>query len=476
MTHRSAVCAGPLSRRSFLQVGSLGAAGLGSTGLGMSDLLRLRTAGAVDSAKAENAVIFVWLPGGAPHMETYDLKPEAPSDYRGEMRPIPTAVSGLDVCELLPLHAKTAPRYNIVRSIAHTFADHGGGHKKFLTGRDPREPVGFVNDYPMVGSVVAKCREQRRLGLPNYICGADNGRTQVDTFSFGAAYLGTAYTPFTFGGDPSSSDFKIQNLGVTKEVEDRLGDRMQLLSGFDNLRRRMERTDAMEALDKFNQQAISMLLNERTREAFDLSQESDALRDRYGRHAWGQRCLLARRLVEAGSSFVTMVLENPYLSGIPWLKEGTYNWDSHAVNCHMFHDLRVRLPIYDQAVTALVEDIYQRGLDRRVLVIVTGEFGRTPRINPAIGTQTGVMQPGRDHWPQAMSLLVCGGGMRTGQVIGSTNPKGEHPQDRPLQPSDLWATMYRHMGIDWRQAFLDHNGRPTTILPDGEPISELLPA
>jgi hypothetical protein len=471
MFQPAVTCSGPLARRNFLQVGSAGVAGLG-----LADLLRMRAEGATDSAKSDHSVIFVWLPGGAPHMETYDLKPEAPTDYRGEMRPIPTEVAGLDVCELLPLHAKMARRFNIVRSVAHTFADHGGGHKKFLTGRDPREPVGFVNDYPAVGSVVAKMREDRKLGLPNYICGADNGRTHFDTFSFGAAYLGTAYTPFTFGGDPSAADFKIQNLGVSRDIEQRLDDRMRLLGGFDNLRRSFDRTDAMQSLDKFNRQAIDMLLNDRTRTAFDLSQEPEGLRARYGKHAWGHRCLLARRLVEAGCSFVTMVLENPYISGVPWLKEGTYNWDSHAVNCHMFNDLRVRLPIYDQAVTALVEDIYNRGLDRKVLVIVTGEFGRTPRINPTIGSQTGIMQPGRDHWPQAMSMLLCGGGMRTGQVIGSTNRRGEHPQDRPLTPSDLWATMYRHLGIDWNHSFLDHNGRPMPILTDGEPIQELLPA
>ncbi len=471
MTHAARSCSGPVARRNFLQIGAAGVAGLG-----MADLLRLQAEGATDNAKADHSVIFVWLPGGAPHMETYDLKPEAPLDYRGEMRPIPTEVAGLDVCELLPLHAKTARQFNIVRSVAHTFADHGGGHKKFLTGRDPREPVGFVNDYPAVGSVVAKLRENRKLGLPNYICGADNGRTHFDTFSFGAAYLGTAYTPFTFGGDPSAPDFKIQNLGVSRDIEKRLDERKRLLGGFADQRRSFDRTDAMQSLDTFNRQAIEMLLSDRTRTAFDLSQEPEALRARYGKHAWGHRCLLARRLGEAGCSFVTMVLENPYISGVPWLKEGTYNWDSHAVNCHMFHDLRVRLPIYDQAVTALVEDIYARGLDRKVMVIVTGEFGRTPRINPTTGSQTGVMQPGRDHWPQAMSMLLCGGGMRTGQVIGSTNRRGEHPQDRPLTPSDLWATMYRHLGIDPNHSFLDLNGRPMPILTDGQPIQELLPA
>jgi uncharacterized protein (DUF1501 family) len=192
-------------------------------------------------------------------------------------------------------------------------------------------------------------------------------------------------------------------------------------------------------------------------------------------HVWGQRALLARRLVEHGASFVTMVMENPFQSGVAFPKDGVYNWDSHAVNCHIFNDAKIRLPLYDRAISALVVDIYQRGLDKKVLLIVTGEFGRTPRISYANGTQTGVRQPGRDHWPQAMSILVAGMGMRTGQVVGSTNAKGEQPKDRPLVPNDLWATMFHHLGIDYKNtAFLDHRGRPMPILSDGEPISELL--
>jgi hypothetical protein len=182
---------------------------------------------------------------------------------------------------------------------------------------------------------------------------------------------------------------------------------------------------------------------------------------------------LARRLVEAGCSFVTMVMENPYQSGLKYPKNGTYNWDSHAVNCHIFDDARLRLPIYDQAVTALVEDLHARGLTEKVLLIVTGEFGRTPRISTSPG-RDGNVWPGRDHWPQAMSMLLCGGGMRHAQVVGSTNAKGEHPQTRPLTPNDLWATVYRHLRIDPELTFPDHTGRPMSILPFGEPIPELL--
>lgn len=422
----------------------------------------------------EKSVIFIWLPGGPPHMETYDMKPDAPAEYRGLFNPISTNVSGLDVCELMPLHAKCADKYNIIRSIAHTFADHGGGHKRFLTGREPKTPTGFVNDAPAVGSIVAKCFENRNIGLPNYISGTHAGRAAVDTYSFGAAYLGPAYTPFNVPGDPSEADFTVKNVSLSPEFADRLTDRTSLLQSFDKMRRNIDETGLMQAVDKYDHQAIELLTSDNARRAFDLSEESEELKDRYGRHAWGYRALMARRLVEAGSKFVTMVMENPYTSGVTQIKNGTYNWDSHAVNCHMFDDARVRLPIYDRAITALVEDLHDRGLTDKVMLIVTGEFGRTPRVSNSIGTQTGIMQPGRDHWPNAMSMLVTGGGMRTGQVIGQTNAKGEEPKERPLTPNDLWATVYNHLGIDYERSFPDLAGRPMPILPFGEPITELL--
>lgn len=468
-THSGSRCCGPLSRRSFLTMGTLG---LG--GLGLADAFRLQAEAGKSETFRNKSVIFVWLPGGPPHMEMYDMKPDAPLDYRGEFRPIRTKVSGLDVCELMPMHASCADRYTIIRSVAHKFADHGGGHKRFLTGRDPKEPTGFVNDYPAVGSIVAKCRDDFDNGLPNYISGTEPGRAAVDTYSFGAAYLGPAYVPFNVPGDPSDPKFSVQNISMDPQVANRLDDRLTLVKGFDHLRREIDKSGLMSAMDRFQQRAVSLLTSEKARQAFDLSQEPDSLKARYGNHCWGQRSLLARRLVEAGCSFVTIVMENPYQSGLAMPQYGTYNWDSHAVNCHLFDDAKLRLPIYDQSVTALVEDLHERGLDRDVLLVVTGEFGRTPKINSQIGTQTGVMQPGRDHWPNAMSMLVSGGGLRMGQVIGSTTSKGEEPKERELTPNDLWATVYRHLGIDYTQAFHDHSGRPTTILPFGEPIAELL--
>lgn len=397
------------------------------------------------------------------------MKPDAPSDYRGEFRPISTTVPGLDVCELMPKLAGSAQQYNVVRSIAHEFADHGGGHKRFMTGRLPKTPTGFVNDAPAVGSIVAKMREHHRCGVPNYVAGTNNGRHGVDVYSMGAAYLGPSYTPFSVPGHPNDADFKVPNLQLSDRVSETLDDRQHLLRQLDNVRREIDNTGAMDAMDGFNRRALELLTSDAARNAFDLSQEPQQLRDRYGMHPWGQRALMARRLVEAGSSFVTMVMENPMRKGESFPEGVIYNWDSHAVNGHIFDDAKYRLPIFDQAISALVEDVHNRGLQKRVMVIVTGEFGRTPRISYSNG------RPGRDHWPSAMSLLIFGGGMRTGQVIGSTTSKGETPKDRPLTPNDLWATVYRHLGIDPGMSFPDHSGRPMPILPFGEAIPELLP-
>ena len=449
---------------------------MGVGGLCLPDLFRLRARAAESGSNvdSETSVIFVWLPGGPPHMDMYDMKPNAPAEYRGAFHPVSTNVHGIDVCELMPRHAQIADRYSVVRSVAHTFADHGGGHKRVMTGRIPKTPVDTVNDAPATGSIVAKCREGRHKGIPNYVSLNPGGRTG-DVFAQGAAYLGAAYLPFTVEGDPTSPQFSVPNISPIVSLSDRVTDRMSLLGSLDRIERQIDASRLMESMDRYQQRAVSMLTSDRAKKAFDLSLESDAVRDRYGRHCWGQRALMARRLVEAGVNFVTVVMENPYQSGVAQLKQGVYNWDSHAVNCHIWDDLKVRLPIYDQAVTALIEDIHQRGMDRKTLVLVTGEFGRTPRLENSTGSQTGVMQPGRDHWPQAMSLIMSGA-VNTGLVVGSTNSKGEHPADRPLTPDDLWATVYRHLGIDYTDSFPDYRGRPMPILASGEPISELIRA
>ena len=472
MNDGTSFCPGPVSRRSFMEIG--GAA----CGLGLAGLLEAKAKSVPSGLSGKDtSVIFVWLPGGPPHMEMYDMKPEAPKEYRGQFMPIKTKVPGMDVCELLPQHAKVADKFNIIRSIHHGFADHGGGHKRFLTGRKPATPTGTLNNTPCVGSMASAVLDGKRdtNGLPNYVVMGNGRVNSVDTFAFGSAYLGSHTHPFRISADPNAPNFKVENLTLERAVRDRLGDRASLLGGFDKMRRDVDASGLADSMDVFNQRALSMMTSQTVRDAFDLSKEKDAVRDRFGRHEWGQRAILARRLVERGVPWVTVVMENPYVSGIKMPKYGTYNWDSHAVNCHLYDDARRRFPIYDKVVTAMIEDLYARGLDKRVLLVVTGEFGRTPRITVRSGSQTKVDQPGRDHWPKAMSMLVSGGGMRTGQIIGTTNKKGEYPVERAMTPNDLWATVYEHLGVDYTHEFPDHAGRPMPMLPFGAPIPELAP-
>ena len=412
---------------------------------------------------ADTSVILIWLQGGPSHMETYDLKPQAPIEYRGECRSISTVAPGMDLCEYLPFHAKVADKFVLIRSIAHGFANHAAGAGRFLSGYNPRRLLDPLAQYPCLGPVVSKMLEGRRdPAMPRYVASAQN------VYGGGSASLGPTYLPFVVGGDPNAPNFKVNNLSLAPKVKDRLDDRRLLLTAFDHLRSEIDSSGLMKSIDKFNREAVILLTSEKAREAFDLSKEDPKLRDKYGRHKWGQRALLARRLVEAGSSFVTMQMQNP---GIPG---AIGNWDIHAVNGHLFDDIRARLPVYDRAIATLVEDIYDRGLDKKVMLIVCGEFGRTPRINPQKGARSKVVQPGRDHYPAAMSVLVSGAGMQTGQVVGSTTAKGERPKDRRLDPNDLLATVYRHLGIDYQEMVPDTSGRPVPLIPHGEPISELL--
>jgi len=444
-----------ISRRGFLQAGFLAMGGLG-----LSDVLRLRAA-AKETTNEDPAIILIWLQGGPSHMETYDLKPEAALDYRGEMNPIRTSVPGMDVCELLPMHARVADRFTIIRSISHGFANHAGGAGRFLSGRDPLRPLDPISQFPTLPTVVSRVKESRNVGVPNYVGSANR------VYGGGSSYLGESALPFVVARDPNDDNFSVPNLSMSGSLKDRLDDRVTLLKSFDEMQRDIDRNGSLASMDKFNDKAISILTSDKARNAFDISQEDPKTREKYGRHKWGQRALLARRLVEAGVTFVTMQMQNPRVDG------AIGNWDIHAVNGHLFDDTRARLPIFDRAIAALIDDIYQRGLDRKVMVVVSGEFGRTPRINPQKGTRSGVIQPGRDHWPGAMSVLVSGGNMRMGQVIGSTTSNGAYAKDNKLEPNDLLATMYRHLGIDYHASFLDHTGRPMPILPHGEPIREL---
>jgi hypothetical protein len=455
-------CHGPVSRRSFLTIGTLGVAGLS-----LGDVMRLRAAERKANAAPDTSVLFVWLAGGPPHLDMYDMKPDAPDEYRGPFRPIRTNVPGLDVCEHMPLHAKCADKYTIIRSISHTFNDHGGGSKRVMTGRIPKTPTETINDAPAVSTIVAKMREQIDVGLPNCISAVDGDKSPPNTYAQGAAYLGPRYLPFMLAGDPNKADFQIRNVSLDTSMSLRLDDRLRLQKGLDTLRRDLDSSGMMGAMDRYDQQALSLMASPQSRHAFDLSKEPASVRDRYGRHAWGQRALLGRRLVEAGCSFVTVVMENPHIQGT------FYNWDTHAVNHDNFKDMSLRLPRYDQAITALIEDLHARGLTDKVMLVVTGEFGRSPKISINNDPKKG-MRNGREHWPQAMSVLMCGGGMRHGQIVGSTNARGERPHTRPLTPNDMWATVYRHLGIDIEHTFPDPTGRPMVILPFGSPIRELI--
>ncbi len=460
-------CPGP-SRRDVLKFGSVAVAS------GVFAHRGVTSPGSPDHTTNDPAVIFVWLPGGPPHQDTFDMKPDAPAEYRGAFNPIKTNVTGIQICEHLPKLATVADKFSIIRSVAHKFADHGGGHKRFLTGRDPLQPAGFVTDTPMVGSMVAEVLKHKKAAVPNYINIVDGGRQNIDTFSFGSAYLGPQTHPFAVVGDPSEPKFEMKNMSLLPGTEDKLNDRLALLNTLDRPLAGADLHGTARGMDAMRGRALDLVGTDTARKAFDLSRESTKTRDRYGMHRYGQRALMARRLVEAGASWVTCVLENATPPGVAMKQNHSYNWDSHAVNCHIFEDTQYKLGFLDQAISALIEDLYNRGLDKRVLLVVTGEFGRTPKVEYSVGTQTKVTQPGRDHWPQAQSIVVSGA-CKTGVVVGSTTSKAEVPKDRPLTPNDLWATVFKHLDIDYNgTAFLDGTGRPMPMLPYGDVIGELV--
>lgn len=440
-----------IHRRSFLQAGFLGMAGLG-----LGELLRCRNRARAGSASPERrSCILLWLGGGPSHLDTYDLKPRAPIEIRGPYQPIATRVPGMHVCELLPRHAQTAHRYTLIRSCMHDFPCHFGGIQHVLTGYPAVLTGGGTRTsvYPEAGTVFKRVRGQSPDGPPSYVA-LDHRLEGV-----GPAYLGASYEPFIVPGNPNDPGYRVPNLSLPVEQMSLLQTRRALRGAFDCLRRDLDQSGVMRAMDSHDQEAMRLLASRDTERAFDLGQEELRVRERYGRTTSGQSFLLARRLVEAGVGFVTV--EAAYYAGV----DG--GWDDHAGVCNIFERMDRRLPVYDKALTALIDDIYDRGLDQNVLILALGEFGRTPLINTVDG------KPGREHWPWAMSILVSGGGMRMGQVIGSTDSRGERPTNRLLRPPDLLATLYRFLGIDPRLEFRDHTGRPRPILTDGQPIREL---
>jgi uncharacterized protein (DUF1501 family) len=455
------------SRRVFLRAGL---AGFGA--LTLPGLFRLR-ASAAESPAERTAVIIVWLRGGCSHLDTYDPKPDAPAEYRGPFNPIATSVPGLRLTELLPKQAAFAHRFAVLRSLAHTGGGHPSGSLQLLSG-DPDAQDKLKPVRPDLMTVAHYMRSGSPRPVPNYI--GVNPIVNYDNFTIaGPGYLGESYMPFVVGGDPNAPDFRVPNVGIADPARsERFAERADLRAKFDTFRRDFDRSGAAKAMDRFEAQAMSLLTSPAAARAFDISREPLKLRDRYGRNQWGQQLLMARRLVEAGVEIVTTTFDGPLCGRVA-------NWDDHAVNHHVFDALKYRAPFFDQAVSALVEDVYDRGLDRRVLVVVTGEFGRTPRISHVASSGGGVasapagtVQPGRDHWPRAGSMLFFGGGIKTGQVIGATDARGEDVTERRIGPHDFLATIYHHLGIDYKNVTIpDFTGRPHPIVEDGKAIAEL---
>lgn len=430
-----------VSRRGFLQLGVLG---LG--GLTLADLLRARAQGPDSPRAGQKGVILVYLAGGPSHIDMYDMKPDAPAEYRGEFRPMRTNVPGLDLCELMPLQATIADKLAIVRGV--TLAG-GHGSYEFHTGfRRAGRPV--------FGAVVSRLVGACRGGMPAYI--SLNGSSHAEFADpIDPAYLGAAYRPFV----PSGPDLRNLELGRGLTL-DRLADRKALLRSFDGLRRDVDAKGEMAGMDAFTAQALEMIVAPRVRDALDIRREPDRVRAGYGEA--GASFLLARRLIEAGVSVVTLAANFPKSTTDD---EVIGNWDTHRNN---FTSLRWKLPHYDRAVHALISDLHERGLSDDVAVLLCGEMGRTPRVGQSTGAMTSA--DGRDHWETGVALLA-GGGLRMGQVVGATDARGERPKSRPCTMQNLLATLYQVLGIDPGTVLPDHAGRPQYLIDDREKIAEL---
>ena len=439
--HDPSVCrCDGLTRREFLHLGVLSA-----LGLSLADLLRFQSAHAAGARSGkEVSCILIWLDGGPSHLETFDLKPDAPIEVRGEFKPIATSVSGIQICEHLPRTAQVMRDVALIRSVTHELGNHDTGSHYLLTGHRPTPVV----EYPSLGSVVAK--ETGFAGaIPPYIA------VPEAVLSARAGYLPGAFSPFSVGGDPSKADYRVRDLEAPEGVSfDRIDRRRAMQKTLDSFSRQVEEGTATKSRDAFYEQAYRLLTSPQAKTAFDLSKESTQVRERYGRGRVGTSCLLARRLVEAGARFVTVV-DN--------------GWDMHQQIFKAMPDAFFpgsgKLPTLDRAYSSLITDLRERGLLETTLVVLMGEFGRTPKIN-SLG--------GRDHWPRAGSVCFAGGGVKGGQVIGATDAYGETPADRPVRPEDLAFTILRLLGVDPSKEYTTSSGRPLKILAEGSFISELV--
>ncbi|HXG61721.1 MAG TPA: DUF1501 domain-containing protein [Planctomycetota bacterium] len=436
MTDFVSPCKGRPSRRTFLTVSAWG---LGS--LAAPKLLRARARGANPRA----SVLFVHLAGGPSHLETYDPKPDAPIEIRGPLGTVRTSLPGVRFGELLPEQARVAHRLAVVRSVAHDQTQHAGGDHIIQTGVPLRRAAGddeAAPEAPAVGSFVARFRGSGVRGLPAYVA-----VPRADRFA-GPHFLGAAYAPFETGGYPESDGFRVPALVLSKSLDRRrLEERLALRRRLEEGRLLDDPRGVAEGMDRFAEQAFEILATGRAEQAFNIHAEDRAVRERYGRTHFGQCLLLARRLAEAGVPFVTV--RDP-------------GWDHHA---DLVRGMRDRMPPVDRALAALVADVYERGLDRDILIVVTGEFGRTPRMNA---------DGGRDHWPGAYSVVFSGGGLKVGQIVGATTRDGASPASDAYGPQDVLAMIYRHMGIDPGATVEDALGRPIPLLERCRFIRELL--
>jgi hypothetical protein len=433
------------SRREFLQVGTLGL-----FGLTLTDLLRARAAAAEAGRPApDTSLIFLFLDGGASQLETFDPKKDPPQDYRSIFGTVQTKFSGVAFGAQLPRVATLADRMAVLRTLAHTDGDHGGATHWMKTGHPwPPQFLGkapiIPQQSPSIGSVVARAKGpiHPATGVPRYVrVLSDHGGYPGDD----AVWLGQAYAPFRVGRGKNNllEDMTLQ------VARDRLDDRRALLRQLDTLDRSLDESGLARGMDGFQQQAANVLVG-RARQAFDLSREDVKLRDRYG-PGLGQELLLARRLCEAGAGFVT--LNNGY-------------WDHHN---GIMPGLTKLCPPLDRAVSAFLDDVRDRGLERNILLLVTGEFGRAPRISGGTGNAAG-----RDHWAPLNSAVLAGGGLRMGQVVGESDARAAYAKSRPLTPGDLFATLLHVLGIDPKVQFKDPSGRPVYMIEDGTPIEELI--
>lgn len=431
-----------LSRRSFLQVGTFAL-----SGLTLAELLARRAAAGTSQQRSKSALL-IHLSGGPSHLDMYDMKPDSPVEYRGEFRPIATKVPGMEICELMPLQAKIADKFAILRGTQVANLHTGNMfYSGFPWQENPRASVPGEAQRPAVGSVVSRLRPGAK-DIPPYV--SIENRHDWER----AYYAGIEHEPVRIGGD--SPREAIENMGRHQSLTaPRLVDRHCLLKDLETSRRQLEREQDSRGIDGFRQRALDLITSTRVREAFDLEKESAETLERYGQGPFrhgphpGRSLLLARRLLEAGVSVVTV---------------GIHNWDTHASN---FTTLREQLPVLDRALFALMTDLFDRGLLDDVVIVMGGEFGRTPRI----GDQT---PDGRGHWPEAGFLWMAGGGLKTGQVLGATDGRGESIVGNPIGMKAVLATVYKVLGIDPATTLLDHNGRPQYILDEREPLAALL--